>query len=369
MAKRAANGGDSAVSRNALVIMAVVIVGAALHWMSGIFTPLALAFFLMVMIDGFARVLHHRARLSPHWSLAVALLISAVGFGLTVYAVVSNAPAFVQQLFSAAPRLNAVIAQVAGSLGVRVPPTIQELINQLNPVTYIGAIGAALQNFASGAVYVLVYLGFLIASRAGFGKKAAALFPDVQEYEHAVSIFERVKSGMERYLWIQAVTGAMIAVACWAAMAVIGLHSSGFWAFLIFVVCFIPVLGGAVAGVLPALFALVQFDSIWPAVGLFAALQTILFVMGNYVQPRMQRDSLNIDYVVILLSLAIWGAIWGIAGMFLSTPLTQTAIILLAQFGGTRWIAILLSGDGEPEPRSLPSSPKALSPPDETPAP
>jgi predicted PurR-regulated permease PerM len=357
-------GGESAVSRNAIVIIAVVMVAAALHWMAGIFTPLALAIFLMVMIDGFARVLAHRAGLRPMWALAVALIISAICLGLTVYAVASNAPAFVQQLFAAAPRLNAVLKQVAEGVGVRVPPTVQQLIDQLNPVTYIGAVGAALQNFASGSVYVLVYLGFLLASRAGFAKKGAALFPDVREYEHAVNVFARVRSGIERYLWIQAVTGAMIAVACWAAMELVGLHSAGFWAFLIFVVCFIPVIGGAIAGVLPALFALLQFDSLWQAIVLFAALQTILFVMGNYVQPRMQRDSLNIDYVVILLSLAIWGAIFGIAGMFLSTPLTQTAIVILAQFGGTRWIAILLSSDGDPEPDPPTPPTKALTAPE-----
>jgi predicted PurR-regulated permease PerM len=347
-------GGESAVSRNALVIIAVVIVAAALHWMSAILTPLARAFFLLVMIDGYARVLHRRMPvLGPRASLAVALLISAVVLGVTVYAVASNGAGFAAQLFSAAPRLNSVIAQVAGGFGIRVPPTVQDLINQLNPISYIGAVGAALQGFASGAVLVLVYLGFLIASRANFAKKALALFPHAQEFEHARQLFVRVRDGIEAYLWIQAVTGAIIAVASWIAMEVVGLHSAGFWAFLIFVVCFIPVLGGAVAGVLPALFALVQFDSVWQAVALFVALQAILSFMGNVVQPRMQRDSLNIDYVVILLSLAVWGAIWGIAGMFLSTPLTQTAIVILAQFGGTRWIAVLLSGDGEPEPDPL----------------
>jgi len=76
----------------------------------------------------------------------------------------------------------------------------------------------------------------------------------------------------------------------------------------------------------------------------------------------MQRDSLNIDPVVVLLSLALWGAIWGIPGMFLSTPLTVACIIILAQFDGSRWIAILLSGDGAPQGRS-PSHRPALAPP------
>jgi hypothetical protein len=35
--------------------------------------------------------------------------------------------------------------------------------------------------------------------------------------------------------------------------------------------------------------------------------------------------------------------------MFLSTPLTVTAMVILVQFPGTRWIAVLLSADGAPE--------------------
>jgi len=78
------------------------------------------------------------------------------------------------------------------------------------------------------------------------------------------------------------------------------------------------------------------------------ALQTIGFVVGSIVYPRMQGKSLNIDPVVVLLALAFWGVLWGIPGMILSTPLTVVAMVILAQFAGTHWIAVLLSSDGEP---------------------
>jgi len=145
-------------------------------------------------------------------------------------------------------------------------------------------------------------------------------------------------------------------------MEALGLANPVFWAFLIFVLTFIPVIGGAVGTLLPPLFALVQFPDIWRAVALLCGLEIIMFSVGNVLTPRMQRDSLNIDPVVVLLSLALWGAIWGIPGMFLSTPLTVACIIILAQFEGSRWIAILLSGDGAPQGRS-PSHRPALAPP------
>jgi len=54
-----------------------------------------------------------------------------------------------------------------------------------------------------------------------------------------------------------------------------------------------------------------------------------------------------------LLSLSFWGLVWGVPGMFLSTPLTVTLMVVTEQFNGARWIAILLSGDGEPEAAQL----------------
>jgi predicted PurR-regulated permease PerM len=72
-------------------------------------------------------------------------------------------------------------------------------------------------------------------------------------------------------------------------------------------------------------------------------------VIGNIVYPRMQGQSLNIDPVVVLLGLAFWGAVWGLAGAILSTPLTVAIMVILAQFDGTRWIAVILSSDGDPQ--------------------
>jgi hypothetical protein len=47
--------------------------------------------------------------------------------------------------------------------------------------------------------------------------------------------------------------------------------------------------------------------------------------------------------------------------MFLSTPLTVAAMVILAQFEGSRWIAILLSEDGDPQgiPESSAEAPPA----------
>ena len=355
----------SNIERTCLVILAVIASGAALFWMADILTPAAMALFLAIVIDGFSRVLKHRLPwLSDKASMPVAILLSVLLFGGSMFVIADNATSFAAKLITYTPRLNDLIARVAGMIHVDAVPTIDELLTRLNPSKYLGEVAKGFQNFASNAIFILIYLGFILASKRTFERKLIGLSKSRIERHGALEAFQRIRDGVEQYLWVQTVTGLMIAVASWIVMAVVGLDNAIFWAFLIFIASYIPIIGGAVGILAPPVFALVQFPTYWQAIVLIAVLQSIQFVVGNVVLPRMQGESLNIDPVVVLLSLAFWGAVWGVAGMFLSTPLTVIAMVVCAQFDGARWVAVLLSADGEPgklRDRKVPS------PPDENP--
>jgi len=341
---------EPSVARNATVILAVIAGGATLYFLAPILTPLALSLFLAVMIDGFARTLEHRLPgVSRKAALPLALLLCFLLFGGTATFVAMNGTGFVTQLIAYIPKLDAVITQVSHAAHLRRAPTVNSIIRGLDAAKYLGLVARAVQDFAQTALFTVVYLAFIIASRRGWERKAVGLFPHRDERQEAVVAFLRIRDGVEQYLFVQTITGLMVAVLSWIAMAAVGLHDSLFWAFLIFLAVYIPVAGGVFAGVAPPIFALVQFDGYGRAVILFIALQLIGVIIGNVVYPRMQGRSLNLDPVMILLSLAFWSAIWGITGAFLSTPLTVMAMVILAQFDGSRWISVILSADGDPQ--------------------
>jgi len=340
---------SSAIARNALVIIAVIVTGAALRWMADIITPLLMAMFLLVMVDGFARLIHRRAPFLPSGAaLPCAIALSVIVLILCAVIVAANAGGFIATLAKQEPKLDGLIARLAGAFGYQAPP-IRQILSHLDPTRYLGTVAQSLQGFASNTVLVLIYLGFLIASRHAFERKLVKLFHDRDRRHEAQHLFLRVRDSIEQYLWIQTVTGAIIAVISWVLMMLVGLDNAFFWAFLVFVVNYVPIVGAAAAIILPALFALVQFDGYAQAVVLLTGLFLVAFVVGNILLPRMQGHTLNMDPVIILLSLAFWGAILGITGMFLSTPLTALTMLILAQFDGSRWMAILLSGDGDPQ--------------------
>lgn len=343
---------NSTAARNALVTIAVVAVGAAIYWLRDILTPLAMAIFLLIMIDGVKRFIEERTKLPHHWAGTAALTLVVLAFLASIAFIVNGAAGFFTDASGVSsgigPRIDAIIADVAQLFGMTTPPTAQDLIRGIDLRGQLTSLAFQVQGVVSGAFFVMVYLAFLLVAQAGFRRKLVNMFPSREGRQEAAEVFERVRGGVEGYLWVQTVTGLIICAVAWVLMRLVGLQNAEFWTFVIFIVGFIPVLGGAIAGLAPPLFALVQFETYWPALILLIGLQVILFVVGNAIQPRMQGDNQNIDPVAVLLALALWGKMWGVVGMFLSTPLAVMAMAILAEFKGSRWIAVLLSGDGSP---------------------
>ena len=134
---------------------------------------------------------------------------------------------------------------------------------------------------------------------------------------------------------------------------------AGFWAVIIFLLNYIPTIGSLLGILFPALLALVQFDTFVPFLIVTPSLAVIQVFIGNFLEPMMMGSSLNISPFATLVSLAVWGSIWGMPGMFLCVPITVIAMIIFAHFPRTRPITVMLSTDGrvawgESEPRPPP---------------
>ena len=335
--------------RSGIAVIAVILAGFALWAMREILTPLVLAIFLLLMIDGMTRWIEARLPRLPRWAALTAAVVSIVAvFALAIALVAVNGGQFAGQSRSYHDRLDALLKQGAQAIGVQTPPTLDDLFDEINPATYVGKIAGGLRKGGEVAVFTLIYLGFLLASRRGFTAKRSALFAGEGSAREAARVFERIRRGVESYIWVQTVVGLIIAAVSAAMMAAVGLSHILFWSFIIFLANYIPAIGAAIGVLLPPLFGLVELDGVWRVVVLVAGLEATHFIVSHVVQPRMQGKSLNLDPIVILLALTFWGLLWGVTGAFLSTPLTVVMMAILAEFRGTRPIAVLLSSDGKP---------------------
>ena len=116
-----------------------------------------------------------------------------------------------------------------------------------------------------------------------------------------------------------------------------------------FLLNYIPTIGSLVGTVFPAIFSLIQFGEFTPFLIVLFSVGAVQLVVGNLIEPKLFGKSLNLSPLVTILSLALWGQIWGVTGMILSVPITVILVIVFSQFEKTRPIAIMLSENGEIE--------------------
>jgi predicted PurR-regulated permease PerM len=157
------------------------------------------------------------------------------------------------------------------------------------------------------------------------------------------NIFGKIDHSISNYLGIKTLVSLMTGLCSFIVLLIIGVEAPLFWAFLIFILNFIPAIGSLIATAFPAIFALFQFGDFKEAILILAIVGSLQLVFGNLIEPKLMGNSLNISPLVVFLTLALWGLIWGITGMLLSVPITVILIIIMSEFPGSRPVAILLS--------------------------
>jgi predicted PurR-regulated permease PerM len=337
--------------RNAGVFLAVVVGGFTLKALSAILTPPIIAVFMLLLIDGVSRTMAQRFPTWPRWVRSmVGLVVTVAGFtGVVIICAYYGRP-FANQVRVLQPRIDGLLGNVTHQFNLA-PMTVSDLFRGDNPANAVTRVLGAARGVISEAVLVMIYLGFLIASRQAFGRKTSKLFPGDGERANAERVFSRVRIASEQYISLQTFKAGLVATTAWLIMWAVGVNNALFIAFLLFLAAYVPIVGGIGGSILPALMALAQFDTPVRPLVLIASMGGSIFLIENVLLPKLQSDRLNLDPVFILLSLGFWGLILGLPGVLLSTPLTVVVMAIAAEFRGTRWLAILLSKDGDLGPR------------------
>src|SRR5262249_45690810 len=131
-----------------------------------------------------------------------------------------------------------------------------------------------------------------------------------------------------------------------AVLAAFGVEFAAMWGGLIFLLNFIPYIGSLVAVSLPILLSFLQYgEEPWKRLTITLLLLLIQRVVDNFVEPRLTGRKLGLSPLLVLLSLAFWGWLWGVVGMILAVPLTVIGKIILENIRETRPLATLISNE------------------------
>jgi predicted PurR-regulated permease PerM len=161
---------------------------------------------------------------------------------------------------------------------------------------------------------------FLLVEASNFKEKLTIAFEGRSERINQIGhdLMNQVTRYLTAKFLISLATGIVFAI----ALRIVGLEFAVIWGVIQFFLNFIPTLGSVAAAIGISLFALIQF---WPnpvpVILIIVILLLLNIILGNILDPKIIGEHVGISPLMILLSLLIWGWIWGFTGMVVAVPM------------------------------------------------
>jgi AI-2 transport protein TqsA len=364
MAKKNQTGGTT---RFFITIIGLVVIGIVLKELSGIFVPLVIAIFLYFVFTPLNSWLINKKM--P--MIIITLLDIAITFGL-LYGVgrivVDSFFQFSESLPIYGDKLSNMVRATAASWGLTDPFFTQfsfdQLLASLNVKSIAGGLFSSTISLLGNVLFVLFFFVFVLSGnktiyeaikhRYVFKKVSPELkkikknlqrsdkmvdeekLLDKFQHERHLreqqleTTFKKITEQIQRYIIAKVGINLLAGIVTTIVLSIIGVDFPIVWGLFVFLFNFIPTIGSALALVFPVLFTLVQFDTFGTVIVvlvLMASIQTLAF---NVAEPMVLGKRLNLNPLLILLSVLVWGYIWGIVGMLLSVPLTAIIKIIIS---------------------------------------
>lgn len=306
----------------------------------------AVWYLMIALKDSYKRLGRWTIPIPDGIALALAVLTTVLGIWMIVVLFNSS----INGVIAAAPRYEErfkwLVEQGALWFGVTEKASFEEVLSKIQPSQIISQIAGAFVGLAGDVGLIIIYVLFLLLETRAFSAKMNAVARTPTQRAQLRQAFGEIAEDINAYMRIKTWLSAFIGLVGYVIMKAAGIDFAEFWAVLIFLFNYIPTFGAPLGVIFPALMMLVQFDSAWFIGVVIGLLLIIPVAINNVIEPRLMGRSLNLSSLVIIMSLVLWGSIWGIIGMFLCMPIMVMMNIILAKFPATRPVAVFMSATG-----------------------
>lgn len=338
------------VSSIAIGFMALCLFIFVLHEGRAILIPFVIAVFVWYLINAIARSISFIPHIGTgiprmaRFALAICAFIGIIGFIGTLISrniadVIEAAPHY-QENF------QPIIQQVVLWLNLDHQPTLEEIREYLDLGKIITVLAQSFTGIAGKTLVVVFYTGFLLYEQRYFNRKIINMISDQKTEDHVRAIIHKIDVRIQKYIGIKSLVSAADSTLTYLILSIFNVDFAEFWGLMAFFLHFIPYAGSFIALSLPSAIALIQYGDPTVFAMVLGCLCLSHAFLGHILEPSLMGHNLNLSPIFIISSLAMWGMVWGIPGMFLAVPILAIITIILSQFPNTRPMAILFSKTG-----------------------
>lgn len=194
--------------------------------------------------------------------------------------------------------------------------------------------------------FTLILLLFLLASGDMFYEKLVHVLPNFKDKRRAISIARDIERKLSRYLFTITVINAGLGLAIGLAMWALSMPNPVLFGVSAFLLNYIPYLGAAVGGIVAGLVALVTFPEPASAFLAAAVYLGLTGLEGQLVTPYFVGRSLQLNTVVVFLSVTLWAWLWSVVGMLVAMPMLVVARTFCEHIPALEGVGHFLSARG-----------------------
>lgn len=355
---------QSRYAATAQVILAVLAVIAALHWLRPILMPIAVALVLSCILSPVATFFRRRFPFGPLGAVMLLLLLALGGLyfaSLTAESLVDATHTLPAEIERLSGRVSGRIAELVRDhpwlRGVLPEPGTIDRLGDTHRALLIDQLSYGLADFTTWAFQgfiVLVLVIFMLAESDMLTVKVIRFFaPTPGKASSAAATLDQVTRKIRAYLVARSVINLGLGLVVAAGLWGLGVHYPlplGLFAGL---TNFVPYIGQLIGGGLPTLIALGQTGSLGDALIVTSMYLAVAGIEGYIVTPLVMGRSLDLNGTTVLVVCLFWGYVWGLVGLVLAMPITVSMKLVFQTVPELNRWAELMSVDWQSPPQEF----------------
>ncbi|MFA6936633.1 MAG: AI-2E family transporter [Treponema sp.] len=335
-----------------LLFVCIIVACVLLKVLSSVFIPITISCLLSFVFYPLLKTMNKKLHIPWVLGIIIILAIAFVAFFAVANLLISSTKTIISVYPKYESRFTSLYELFCNTFKIpfdKESSLFTNLWNSLNVRNAVQNFAISFSNyllsFSKNLIMILLFIVFLLIEIKSMKQKVEIAFEGTF-HGKLQNIFSNTINDVTRYISIKFIISLLTGIVVFLGCLALKLDFPIIWGFLSFILNFIPNFGSIISSVMTIVFAILQFyPSWWQVVATALLMLSSNMILGSFIEPRWEGTDLGLSPFIILVSLSLWGWMWGFLGMILAVPIMVIVKIICENISYLAPVAVLL-GNG-----------------------